>query len=165
MQLAPIFDNEDERLKALKRLGILSSKPDERFDTITKKLTEEFKVPISTVSIIDKDKEWFKSCQGLDQAEGKREASFCGHAMYSKHLFIVEDTLKDQRFADNPYVIGPPHIRFYAGVALHDQQTKLPIGVLCIKDTKTRVLSMDEINKLVALGEETEMMLNEPTNK
>ena len=160
MQLAPIFDNEADRLKALERLGILDTKPEERFDSITKKLTEEFNVPISTISIIDKDREWFKSCQGLDQREGKREISFCGHAMFSKHIFIIEDTLKDERFSDNPYVVGPPFIRFYAGIALHDLVTKLPIGVLCIKDTKPRTLSVDEIARLVSLGEEAERMLN-----
>ena len=82
--------------------------------------------------------------------------------MFSKHIFIVEDTLKDERFSDNPYVVGPPHIRFYAGVALHDLVTRLPIGVLCIKDTKPRALSVDEIDKLVTLGEEAEKMLNQP---
>lgn len=80
--------------------------------------------------------------------------------MYSKHIFIIEDTLKDQRFIDNPYTIGPPYIRFYAGVALHDHLTKLPIGVLCIKDTKPKNLSIDKINLLIELGEEAENELN-----
>lgn len=164
MQTAPIFENEPERLKALTRLGILDTQSEERFDAITKKLIDEFRVPIATISIIDKNREWFKSCQGLLQREGKRDVSFCGHAMFSKHLFIVEDTLKDQRFVDNPYVVGSPFIRFYAGVALHDELTKLPIGVLCIKDKKPRTLSVDEINQLVSLGEQTEQMLNHPNN-
>ncbi|MBI5221400.1 MAG: GAF domain-containing protein [Candidatus Magasanikbacteria bacterium] len=112
MQKAPIKGNEKERLEALKSLGILDTPPEERFDRITKEAAEKLEVPISTVSLLDADREWFKSCQGPLGEEGPRDVSFCGHAMYSKHIFIIEDTLQDEAFADNPYVVGPPHNPF-----------------------------------------------------
>src|SRR3989344_2237699 len=151
MKKAPIPKNEKERLAALKQLGILDTKPEERFDRITREATKQFNVPISTVSIIDEDREWYKSCQGLDKTEGERNVSFCGHAMLSKQIFIIEDTLQDERFADNPMVINPPHIRFYAGVTLRERTTGLPVGVLCIKDVKPRKLSPDEVSLLIDL--------------
>ena len=80
--------------------------------------------------------------------------------MLSKMIFIVEDALKDYRFADNPMVINPPYIRFYAGVALLEAQTRLPIGVLCVKDVKPRQMSIEEINTLIDLGKKAEAELN-----
>ena len=156
----PMHPEEERRLDALHALGILDTDPDPAFDAITKKVTKQLDVPISTVSIIDKDREWYKSCQGLDVWEGPRDASFCGWALVAKSIFIVEDTLKDDRFKDNPYVTGAPHIRFYAGVALYDRASQLPIGVLCAKDTKPRSMSLEQIDALLALGREAEHLIN-----
>ena len=117
MTNAPIPKNEAERMLAVKALEILDTAPETRFDAITKEATVRLKVPISTVSIIDKDREWYKSCQGTDRTEGPRSISFCGHAMAATDIFIVEDTLLDQRFRDNPTVVGSPFIRFYAGIS------------------------------------------------
>lgn len=160
MQPAPIPADEKQRLEALKALGILDSRPDERFDTITREAIERLRVPISTVSLIDSDREWYLSRQGLDITEAKRETSFCGHAMFSEYIFIVEDTLKDSRFADNPTVIGPPYIRFYAGIALRDHLHRLPIGVLCVKDTKPRSLTAEEVGILLELAAKAETEIN-----
>ncbi len=151
---------ENERLNALHKLAILDTEPEERFDALTKEAVEKLHVKMSMISIIDSDREWFKSCTGIDQKEGARSASFCGHALLAKSLFIVEDTLKDPRFADNPMVIGEPFIRFYAGVAIFDRKTYLPIGVFCIKDTKPKILKIDEIAIILDLASRAEDELN-----
>jgi len=160
MQKAPIPEFEDERLSALKNLKLLDTDPEERFDSITKKVTQVFSVPISTVTLIDKNREWYKSVQGLDTKEGPRETSFCGHALTHEIVFVVEDTLKDPRFADNPMVIGGPKIRFYVGKALYDHKSKLPVGVLCMKDYKPRKFSLNDMSKFLEIAEEAEREIN-----
>ena len=160
MKLAPIPKNEKERLAAVKKLSILDTVPEERFDRITKEAVDRLKVPISTITIVDENREWFKSCQGLDQTQGARDVSFCGHAMLSDSIFIIEDTLKDDRFADNPMVVNPPHIRFYAGVMLKERKSNLPVGVFCVKDTKPREFSSDEVGTLIELAHRAEDQLN-----
>lgn len=156
----PQHPEEKRRLDALHELGILDTNPDPAFDAITEKVTKELNVPISTVSIIDKDREWYKSCRGTSLTEGPREVAFCSWALVAPSTFIVEDTLKDERFKDNPYVTGAPYIRFYAGVALYDQTSKLPVGVLCAKDIKPRVMSLDEIATLLSLAKDAEDLIN-----
>lgn len=160
MKQAPIPKDEEERLEAVHRMAILDTEPEERFDHLTKEAVERLKVPISTISILDSNREWFKSCQGLDQKEGGRAVSFCGHALLAKVIFIIEDTLKDRRFADNPMVIGPPFIRFYAGQALLDYRTNQPIGVFCVKDKKPRLLSTEEIGIITDIADRAEKELN-----
>src|SRR3989338_11529884 len=160
MKSALIPANEQERLRVVEKLHILNTDPEERFDEFTKRACSKLNVPISTVTIMDKDREWYKSCQGLNIKESPREISFCGHAMFSKLVFIVEDTLQNARFADNPMVINPPHIRFYAGVALHERESKLPIGVLCVKDIKPRKMTSAEIDILMELAKKVEAELN-----
>ena len=160
MQLAPTPTDEIQRIDAVHRMAILDTAPDNRFDDITKEAVNSLKFPISTITIIDSNREWFKSCQGLDQKEGERAISFCGHALLAKDVFIVEDTLKDDRFKDNPMVTGSPFIRSYAGIALMDYKTGQPVGVLCVKDTKPRRLSLDDIGKLTELAERAERELN-----
>ena len=164
MEKPRVHEKEGERLEAVHRLAILDTQPEERFDVLTREAVRKFGVPISMISILDKNREWYKSCQGLDQKEAARETSFCGHALLADNVFVVEDTLKDKRFADNPTVIGYPYIRFYAGVALHDQKTGLPIGVFCLKDMKPRKLTVNEISDLIALAERAEVELNETRN-
>ena len=160
MQKAPIPNDEEKRLEAVHKLAILDTEPEERFDIITREAIIKLNVPISMVTILDSKREWFKSCIGLDQKEGDRDISFCGHALMAQNIFIVEDTLKDPRFEDNPMVVGPPFVRFYAGVALLDQKTHQPIGVFCVKDTKPRTLSMEEIGLILELGSRAEKELN-----
>lgn len=160
MTQAPVPENEKDRLVAVHSLAILDTKPEERFDNLTRSAVDIFKVPISMISILDSDREWYKSCQGLDVSEGDRKVSFCGHALLAKNVFIIEDTLKDERFRDNPMVTGYPFIRFYAGAALFDKKTNQPIGVFCIKDTKPRELSASEIATLLGLADKAEKELN-----
>ncbi|MEK7504890.1 MAG: GAF domain-containing protein [Patescibacteria group bacterium] len=161
---APILANEPERLEALQKIGILDTPPEDRFDQITKEAIKLLKVPISTISIIDKDREWFKSCQGVTKNWSDRSVSFCGHALVSKDIFIIEDTLNDGRFKDNPAVIGPPFIRFYAGVPLYGDND-LPIGVFCIKDFQPRKVSLAEIDLILKLGAMAQMEINNSIKK
>ncbi len=160
MQIAPIPSDEDVRLDAVHRLAILDTNPEPRFDALTKEAVEKLETPMSMVSILDSGREWFKSCVGFDLKEGNREISFCGHALLAKNIFIVEDTLEDPRFADNPMVVGAPFVRFYAGVALFDRKTHQPVGVFCVKDTKPRKFGSDEVTTLIEIAERAEDELN-----
>lgn len=160
MQFAPIPKDEQERLNVVRDMNILDTKPEERFDVLTREAMVKLQVPISTITILDKDREWYKSVQGLRNKEGDRLTSFCGHALLAKDIFIVEDTLKDIRFADNPMVIKPPHIRSYAGIALIDHKTGHSIGVFCIKDIKPRSFSLEELSTLADIATRAEEELN-----
>ena len=162
MKNAPIPKNEADRLMAVKALDILDTEPEARFDEVTKEATVRLHVPISTVTIIDKDREWYKSCQGIGMREGPRSISFCGHAMAAKDIFIVEDTLLDERFRDNPTVVNAPFIRFYAGISLYNKKDDLPVGAFCVKDTQPRKLSTEEMNIFLQLAGEAEDQLNRP---
>lgn len=143
MDMAPIPADEGDRLASLRALLILDTAPEDRFDRIAAFAAEEFDVPVAMVSLVDTDRTWFKSCIGMDMREAPRDVSFCGHAIVSDQTFVVPDTLKDPRFADNPHVINPPHVRFYAGACL-----RLPsgqsVGTLCLYDMVPR--EMDQIS-------------------
>jgi len=160
MQKAPIPQNENERLAELKAMNILDTSPEERFDRITRIATQLFNVPISTITLIDSKREWFKSCQGLSEKEGDRAVSFCGHAVVEeKDVFIIPDASKDPRFADNPMVTGEPFVRLYAGVPLSGPNG-YHVGVFCIKDKKIRTLTDAEIQSLRDLATWAELELN-----
>ncbi len=134
--------NEVKRLDLVKNLGILDSEQEERFDRITRLASNIFRVPISIVTIIDKNRQWFKSQVGLEVAETERDISFCGHAILEDDVFVVQDASKDPRFFDNPLVMGDPNICFYAGKPLVVHGEK--VGTLCIIDTTPRKLSDSE---------------------
>jgi len=158
---APIPENEEERSKAVKSLNILDTETEERFDKITAEAAQRLNMPISAISIVDEGREWYKSCYGLNVKEGARNISFCGHTLVKpEDVLIVEDTLKDERFADNPYVIGSPHIRFYAGVRLFDKKSKMPVGVFCVKDNKPREFSVDELAVVLDCAAKAEEEIN-----
>lgn len=159
MQTAPLPENEAARLEAVKLLGVLDTPAEQRFDVITKQAAIAFHVPICTISIIDTNREWFKSCVGTTTREGDRSISFCGHTIVSGKMLIIEDTLRDPRFADNPQVAQPPHIRFYAGVTLHDRH-HVPVGAFCIKDTQPRSLDLKDIQLLMDFAKRVEDELN-----
>lgn len=163
MKPAPIPPNEKERLAAVLELKILNTKPEERFDYITKITAKKLKVPIVTISILDHDREWYKSSQGLQLKESPRSTSFCGHIVSNNYIFVIEDTLLDDRFVDNPQVINSPFIRFYAGVALSNKKNGLIVGTLCIKDTKPRKLTQQDIMDLKELAFLAEDEINKST--
>jgi GAF domain-containing protein len=143
-------------------LKILDTAGEDRFDRLTREATARFKVPISTITIVEGDREWFKSAIGLNQKQGPRDISFCGHALLKEDIFIVEDTLQNPIFKDNPMVVGEPFIRFYAGKALYKRGANLPVGVFCIKDRVPRKMSLQDVNDFLALAERVEDELNLP---
>lgn len=160
MQKAPIPINDEARVCAVEGLHILDTASEERFDCLTREAIKIFSVPISTITLVDKDREWFKSMQGLQTREGPRDISFCGHALMSQVILIIEDTLADPRFADNPMVLGEPKIRFYAGKSLYDHESNLPVGVFCIKDHKPREFSINDMNDFLDLASRAEEEIN-----
>ncbi|MDE1166190.1 MAG: sensor domain-containing diguanylate cyclase [Pseudomonas sp.] len=142
--LAPVKPaNEAERLGTLRSLNILDTPPEERFDRLTRLARRLFGVPIALVSLVDANRQWFKSCAGLDASETSRDISFCGHAIHSDQILMIPDAESDERFHDNPLVTGAPHIRFYAGCPLR-VGNGAKIGTLCLIDVKPRMLDAEE---------------------
>ncbi|MCF4994681.1 diguanylate cyclase [Pseudomonas syringae] len=135
--------NEPARIQALHGLNVLDSAPEERFDRLTRLAKRLFNVPIALVTLVDSDRQWFKSCIGLDASETPRDVSFCGHAILKNELLLVPDARQDERFHDNPLVIGEPKIRFYAGYPLTVANGN-KMGTLCLIDTKPRELDDEE---------------------
>ena len=144
--------NEDIRVAALRSLDILDTEPEERFDRLTRIAKRLFKVPIALVSFVDINRQWFKSCQGLEVKEMPRDISFCGHAILGDDIFIISDTLLDDRFYDNPLVINEPRIRFYAGIPLVISN-EIRVGTLCLIDREPRILSEEDKELLRDLGQ------------
>jgi diguanylate cyclase (GGDEF)-like protein len=152
MLAAPIPANESARLESLRHM-LLSSSPNEAsLDRVTRAARRIFGTPITLISLVDHDRLWFKSCIGLTVRETPRGISFCGHAILEDEPLIVEDTLCDPRFADNPLVTADPKIRFYAGRALRNSEN-FPIGALCIMDREPRRLTQEERRILDDLGQ------------
>lgn len=143
MQPPDIPETEDQRIAELRSLLLLDSSPEERFDRITRVAKQLFDVPIALVSLVDTDRQWFKSCIGLDVSETGRDISFCGHAILNDDVFIVENALKDIRFSDNPLVKGGPEIRFYAGSPIA-MPSGNKLGTLCIISPKARTFGADQ---------------------
>jgi PAS domain-containing protein len=135
---APDLEDTDERQAALRRYHILDTAPEKDFDRITSLVAKICKVPTALISLIDKERQWFKSCFGFDSRETDIGVSFCVHAVHNGEMLVVEDATKDPRFKDNPIVTGPPNLRFYAGAPLTTPEG-IHIGSLCIIDYRPRV--------------------------
>ncbi len=151
MQIPPIPEHERQRLDGLRRLAILDTSAEERFDRITRMARNMFEVPISLISLVDEERQWFKSRCGLEARETQRDISFCGHAILGEGVFVVEDAALDERFADNPLVLGAPHIRFYAGCPLHIAGG-YKVGTLCLIDRTPRQLDERQLSLLTDLA-------------
>ena len=148
--------DESKRLETLRALKILDTSPEERFDRLTRLAKRLFGVPISLISLVDDDRQWFKSSVGLGASETPRDISFCGHAILGDEAFLVPDAALDERFSDNPLVTGDPKIRFYAGCPLSVSNGS-KIGTLCLIDRQPRVLSDDDrelLEDLAAMAEQ-----------
>lgn len=130
-------NTEVRRQQALDACGILDTVPEDVYDRIVNLASMIFDVPVSLVSLIDHDRQWFKAKAGLDATETPREWAFCDHAIRSSKLFEITDPQGDNRFCDNPLVTGPPHIRYYAGMPLITSDG-YALGTLCIIDTTAR---------------------------
>lgn len=150
---------EEERLKALESYSIVDTLPEADYENLTLIASQICNTPIALITFVDENRQWFKSHQGLDISETPRSQSFCAHAINdSKNVFIIPDARNDIRFHDNPIVAGQPNIVFYAGVPLRSDGG-FPLGTICVIDHEPRVLSIEQINSLKALSEQTMKLL------
>jgi signal transduction histidine kinase len=148
---ARLHPNETERLQALRSYGILDTPTEPAFDDITRIASYVCQAPISVVTLIDEGRQWFKSEVGLGMRETPLNQSICAHAILEHSFLEVPDTTRDPRFANNPLVAGPPHLRFYAGALLRTPDG-LPIGTICVLDHKPRQLTREQREVLAALA-------------
>ncbi|XKH60559.1 PAS domain-containing protein [Halomonas sediminis] len=147
MQEPAIPEDEPARQQALDETGLIDSKTEERFDRLTRMALRHFSLPIALLTLVDAERQWFKSCQGLNVLETSRNISFCGHTILFDEPLLVENALEDERFADNPLVQGEPNIRFYAGIPLHAASGHR-IGTFCIIDRQPRTFSEKDVEAL-----------------
>jgi len=148
----PMPVDENMRLMSLHSLRILDTQPEERFDRLTRMAQRIFNVDICLVSLVDSQRQWFKSKQGLDVCETSRSISFCGHTILQDDVFVVPDASKDDRFADNPLVTTPPSIRFYAGAPIHGPDG-YRVGTLCLIDPEPGEFTAEDIAMLKDLAQ------------
>lgn len=144
-------NNESQRLKALYQYNILDTPPEKEFDDLVRLASQICNTPISLVSLVEMERQWFKARVGLEAEETSREVSFCAHAIHDDQMLVVEDAWADERFADNPLVTGDPNIRFYAGMPLINPQG-YRLGTLCVIDDKPRELDEQQMFALETLS-------------
>lgn len=152
-------DNELARLQALQSLDILDSAPEQAFDDLVAIAAAICGVPMATVSLIDRDRQWFKARVGIDDTETSRDCAFCAHAILTPDaMTIVDDATADARFSDNPYVTVPQGIRFYAGAPLVTSEG-FALGTLCVMDDKPRRIEPYQVEAMQALSRQVTQLL------
>ena len=147
------------RLNSLMECRILDTSPEQVFDDLAKLASRLCDTPIALVSLVDADRQWFKSTVGIDAKETHRDSAFCAHAILGHEPFVVTDAAADPRTCDNPLVLGPPYIRFYTGIPLRTEDG-FPLGTLCVIDTKSRDISSQQLADLQALALQVISQLN-----
>jgi anti-sigma regulatory factor (Ser/Thr protein kinase) len=153
-----MITDESARLEALHRYRILDTQPERRFDDLTMLASHICGTPMALITLVDADRQWFKSRVGLTIAETSRAVSFCAHAIQQHDLLVVPDALADVRLRDNPFVTGEAHIRFYAGAPLVTPDGHA-LGTLCVIDRVSRTLTPDQLEALDALRRQGESQL------
>lgn len=153
-----IPSNEAERLKDLHSYKVLDSKNEDEFDMLVELASRVCEAPISLITLVDSERQWFKAKIGIEQSESDRGISFCAHAILQHDLFVVNDTTKDERFHDNPFVTGDPSIRFYAGAQLRSKNGH-KLGTLCVLDNKPRELNWHQASALRILSQQVSRLL------
>ncbi|NBB85019.1 MAG: PAS domain S-box protein [Bacteroidetes bacterium] len=143
--------NAPQRLAALRRYGIMDTPAEEAFDRLTRLAARVLDVPIALITLLDDERQWFKSCVGLDRDETPRSQAFCAYNVTPGDVMVVEDATQDPRFKDNPLVTGPPHIRFYAGAPLFTPDGHT-LGSLCVIAPEPRTLAPDDAETLKELA-------------
>ncbi len=151
MKIAPPTNDEAARLKSLYDYDILDTEAEKIFDDLTQLVAQICNMPISLISLVDSERQWFKSRVGLAPQQTSKDIAFCTHAIHQKKVFEVEDALHDERFFDNPLVTSTPNIRFYAGTPLISPEGHV-IGTLCVIDDKPNKLTQDQRQALEVLG-------------
>jgi serine phosphatase RsbU (regulator of sigma subunit) len=165
MEVAAKHTNEEERLKYLESYQILDTPAEIDFEELTSLAAAICETPISLISLVDNDRQWFKSKVGLEANETSRDVAFCAHAINeTDDIFIIEDAREDNRFFDNPLVTSDPLVIFYAGVVLKNDEN-LPLGTLCVIDHTPRKLSLQQINALKAISRIVINLLEARKNK
>ncbi|MEZ5287285.1 MAG: PAS domain-containing protein [Vicinamibacterales bacterium] len=158
MAESPLLDEERRRLEALTRYDVLDTDPEQALDDLTALAALVCEAPISLITLVDEDRQWFKSRQGIDLSETPRDVSFCTHAIREIGVFAVEDATADARFADNPFVTGAFGVRFYAGAPLRTQDG-YALGTLCVIDRVPRRLTESQVRALELLSRQVMMQL------
>lgn len=156
---APIPENDGERVASLEKMQLLSTPRESDLDRITRTAKAIFGTEIALISLIDKERQWFKSRDGLDATETPRDVSFCGHAIQEDRTFVVTDAAADERFHDNPFVTGAMHLRFYAGQPLTNSEG-FRVGTLCVISPTARPFSDEQQQILQDLGRMAEIVLS-----
>ena len=159
MKPGPQTPDEAERLKVLHAYNVLDTPPEEAFDDLTRLASQVCAAPVALVSLVDAERDWFKSRVGFDPGQISREHSFSAHAIAQADLFTVEDATADARFAANPLVTSAPRVRFYAGMPLTPPGSRCAVGALCVMDWKPRQLTPLQIEALRILGHQVIMQL------
>ncbi len=159
MKHSQILFDEALRLSVLDELNLLDTDAEQDFDDITKLASQICETPISLITLLDENRQWFKSKIGLEIDETPRDIAFCNHAIKQVGVLIVPDAKQDDRFADNPLVLGAPNIRFYAGVPIRSANG-FPLGTLCVIDSKPRTLSPQQLFALEVLSRQVERNLS-----
>jgi two-component system NtrC family sensor kinase len=139
------------RVAALQKYEILDTDPEQSFDDLTLLASFICKTPIALISLVDENRQWFKARIGVEVSETRRDIAFCSTAIQQSEIFVVPDALEDVRFRNNPLVISEPHIRFYAGAPLINEEG-YALGTLCVVDRTPRELSFDQKEALRALS-------------